>query len=67
MILEIKTHKIMKEILERYALLCKDIKHQIDFIGDYYAMDFEHLQQTINEVKELQEKIRQNQKAKSSI
>ena len=51
----------MEKIFERYELLCKDVKHQIDFVGDYYAMDFEYLQQTLNEMKELQKTIKQNQ------
>lgn len=52
---------IMEKIFERYELLCKDIKHQIDFVGDFYAMDFDHLQQTLDEMKDLQNKIKEHQ------
>ena len=51
----------MEETFKRYELLCKDVKHQIDFVDDYYEFDFKHLEETLNEMKELQEKIRQNQ------
>lgn len=52
----------MEENFKRYELLCKEIKHQIDFIDDYYAFDFKHLEETLNEMKTLQEKIKQNKK-----
>lgn len=51
----------MEKIFERYELLCKDVTHQIGFINDYYQMDFECLQETLDEMKELQKKIIQNQ------
>lgn len=51
----------MEELIKRYELLCKDVKHQIDFIDNYYDFDFKHLEETLNEMKELQEKIKQNQ------
>ena len=51
----------MEKIFERYELLCADVKHQIGFIDDYYAFDFEHLNETLKEMKKLQNKIKQNQ------
>ena len=51
----------MEKIFERYELLCKDVTHQIGFLNDYYQMDFEYLQETLDEMKELQKKIIQNQ------
>ena len=41
----------MEETIEIYGLLCKDVKHQIDFIDDYYSFDFKHLEDTLNEVR----------------
>ena len=41
----------MEKIFERYELLCKDVKHQIGFVDDYYAFDFEHLNETLKEKK----------------
>ena len=43
---------------ERYDLLCEDVKHQISFICDFYQFDFNHLNETLKEMKELQEQIR---------
>lgn len=54
-------HDDMEKIFERYELLCKDVTHQIGFLNDYYQMDFECLQETLDEMKELQKKIIQNQ------
>jgi len=51
----------MEETFNRYFFLCKDIKYQIDFVNDCYEFDFKHLEETLNEMKELQEKIRQHQ------
>lgn len=51
----------MEKIFERYELLCKDVKHQINFVDDFYTMDFEHLQQTLDEMKDLQNKIKEHQ------
>lgn len=51
----------MEKIFERYELLCKDVKYQIDFVDDYYVFDFKHLNETLKEMKKLQNKIRQNQ------
>lgn len=50
----------MEETFKRYEHLCKDVKHQINFIDDCYEFDFNHLEITLNELKELQEKIKQN-------
>ena len=50
----------MEKIFERYELLCNDVKHQIDFVDDYYEFDFKHLEETLNEMKKLQKQIQQN-------
>lgn len=44
---------------ERYDILCEDVKHQISYIYDFYQFDFDHLDQTLKEMKELQIKIRE--------
>ena len=56
----------MEETFKRYELLCKDVKHQIDFVDDYYEFDFKHLEETLNEMKKLQKQIQQNQWVESS-
>ena len=43
-----------EEKFERYELLAEDVKFQIKFIDDYYVFDFEHLEQTLKEMKKLQ-------------
>lgn len=48
----------MKDIFKRYELLCNEVKHQISFIGDYYEFDFKNLEETLNEMKKLQEQIK---------
>ena len=50
----------MEETFKRYELLCKDVKHQIDFVDDYYEFDFKHLEETLNKMKKLQKQIQQN-------
>lgn len=40
--------------IKRYELLAEDVKFQIKFIDDYYVFDFEHLEQTLKEMKKLQ-------------
>ncbi|MEK6829064.1 MAG: hypothetical protein AABY15_02975 [Nanoarchaeota archaeon] len=42
---------------ERYAILCDEVKHQIHFMTEPDSFDFEYLQQTINEMKSLKEKL----------
>jgi hypothetical protein len=51
----------MKNIIERYELLCKDVKYQIGFVDDFYEMDFTHLSETLKELKKLQEQIKKKQ------
>ena len=51
----------MEKMIERYELLCKDVKYQIGFIDDFYEMDFTHLGETLKEMKKLQEQIKQKQ------
>jgi hypothetical protein len=48
----------MEEYIKDYNLLTDDVKHQISFIYDYYEFNFEHIINTLNELKELQNKIR---------
>jgi hypothetical protein len=48
----------MEETFKRYELLCKDVKHQINYIDDCYEFDFEYLVKTLNEMKKLQKVIR---------
>ena len=51
----------MEKLIERYEILCKDIKYQIGFVDDFYEMDFTFLEQTLKEMKKLQEQIRRKQ------
>jgi hypothetical protein len=51
----------MEEIFERYEILSKDVKYQINFIDDCYSFDFENLNETLKEMEQLQKKIKQNQ------
>lgn len=53
-------NKQIDSAIERYELLCEDIKYQIDFIGDFYEMDFTHLIETLTEMKKLQDKYTKN-------
>jgi hypothetical protein len=48
--------------IEKYDVLCKDIKHQISFIDDIYQMDFKYLQETLNMMKILQAEVLMNKK-----
>jgi len=50
----------MEELIKKYELLCNDVKHQIDFVDNFYEFDFNHLEETLNEMKTLQKKIRQD-------
>ena len=45
------------DLFERYKLLVKDIKFQLNYIDDFYVFDFNHLDDTIFEMKEIQQKI----------
>ena len=47
----------MKETYKKYELLCKDVKYQIDFIDDYHEFDFQELEETLNQMKTLQDNI----------
>jgi hypothetical protein len=49
----------MEEIYKRYELLCKDVKHQMNFIDDYYVFDFDNFEETLKEMKDLQKQIRE--------
>lgn len=51
----------MEKMIERYELLCKDVKYKIGFVDDFYEMDFTHLDETLKEMKKLQEQIKQKQ------
>jgi hypothetical protein len=51
----------MEKDLERYELLCKDIKHQMLYIDDVYCFDFNFLKESLDEMKKLQTKILKKQ------
>lgn len=57
----------MEKIFERYEVLSEEVKHQIGFIGDFYVMDFEYLQQTLDEMRGLQKIINENNFLKLTI
>lgn len=48
----------------RYELLCREIKFQIEYIDDYYVMDFAHLQTMLDEIKLLQIELKKTIKCK---
>lgn len=49
----------MKEAYERYTLLSKDVKYLTHFISNWELFDFKNLEEILNEMKELQEKMKQ--------
>jgi len=49
--------KNIEKNIERYELLCKDVKYQIGFVDDFYQMDFTHLIEKLKEMKKHQEQI----------
>lgn len=51
---ETKATGNMDKTIQRFELLGKDVKHQINFISDFYVMDFDYLINTLKEMKELQ-------------
>lgn len=52
----------MEETFKRYELLSKEVKYVINFISNWEVFDFENLQKVLNEMKELQESFRQNER-----
>jgi hypothetical protein len=51
----------MEKLIERYELLCKDVKHQIRFVDDVYVMDFTYLIDTLKEMSKLKKQILQKE------
>jgi hypothetical protein len=50
----------MEETFKKYELLSKDVKYIIPFISNWEVFDFENLQKLLDEMKELQAKLKQN-------
>ena len=50
----------MTELFKRYELLSKEVKYIIPFIPNWEVFDFENLENILKEMKELQEKFKQN-------
>lgn len=50
----------MGETSDRYYLLSKDVKYATHFISNWEVFDFENLQRFLDEMKELQAKLRSN-------
>jgi hypothetical protein len=51
----------MEKLFKRYELLSEDVKYQMGFISNVYDMDFNHLNEMLKEMEELQSKIIQKQ------
>ena len=45
---------------ERYQLLSKEVKYIINFVSNWEVFDFDNLQKSLDELKELQQKMKQN-------
>jgi len=45
---------------ERYQLLSKEVKYIINFVSNWEVFDFDNLQKSLDEMKELQQKMKQN-------
>lgn len=56
----LKNPKKNLNVLERYETLSEEIKYQIQFIDDFYEFDFVYFNQTLQEMKTLQKKLRKN-------
>ena len=53
----------MEETFKRYELLSKEVKYIIPFVSNWEVFDFKNLEKILNEMKELQEKMKQNELA----
>jgi len=53
-------YKIVKIMDERYQLLSKEVKYITYFISNWEVFDFDNLQKVLDEMKELQQKMKQN-------
>jgi len=53
-------YKIVKIMDERYQLLSKEVEYITYFISDWEVFDFDNLQKVLDEMKELQQKMKQN-------
>ena len=56
-----KIVKIMKAEFERYQLLSKEVKYIIPFVSNWEVFDFENLQRSLDEMKELQKQMKQKE------
>lgn len=45
---------------EKYQLLSKEVKYIINFVSNWELFDFDNLQKSLDEMKELQQKMKQN-------
>lgn len=53
-------YKIVKIMDERYQLLAKEVKYITHFVSNWEVFDFDNLQKVLDEMKELQQKMKQN-------
>ena len=53
-------YKNVKIMDERYQLLSKEVKYIINFVSNWEVFDFDNLQKSLDEMKELQQKMKQN-------
>lgn len=45
---------------ERYQLLSKEVKYIINFVPNWEVFDFDNLQKSLDEMKKLQQRMKQN-------
>ncbi len=45
----------ISESIKKYELLADDVRFQLGFINNYHTFDFDHLNATLNQMKDLQE------------
>lgn len=56
-----KIVKIMTQKFERYQLLAKEVQYIIPFVSNWEVFDFENLQRSLDEMKELQKHLKQKE------
>lgn len=50
----------MSEISNRYQLLSQEVKYLTKYVSNWEVFDFENLQKVLDEMKKLQQELKQN-------
>lgn len=53
-------HEKYQLLAKRYQLLAKEVKYITPFVSNWELFDFDNLQKLLDEMKELQKKIKEN-------